>query len=126
MTLFSAGICVSAYNGENSVSPYYLYTYTAKSKLTISNRTAECESTLEGYMSVTKISAAQYLEKKNGSEWETVSLGTWSNSVDGDRLIMSNTKSNLSSGTYRLRTVFTVYSGTKSESVEMVSDETTI
>lgn len=126
MTLFSLGVCSSAYNEGNTVSPYYLYTNYATSELDITNRTATCESTLEGFISVTKISATQYLEKKNGSSWKIVEFGTWSDSIDDDSIYMNNSKGSLSNGTYRLRTVFTVYSGTKSEQVEKISKEITI
>ena len=127
VSLFSLGICSSAYNGNNTVSPYYLYTSKAESKLSITNGVASCKSKLTGYVYLTtKIEATQYLEKKNGTSWETTIDRTWSDSTNSYILSMSNSKSNLSSGTYRLRTVFTVYSGTKSESIESLSDEITI
>lgn len=50
----------------------------------------------------------------------------WSDSNNARFLTMSNSKSNLTSGTYRLRTVFTVYSGTSYETVEKVSSEVTV
>lgn len=127
-TLCSAGITTSAYNNNyvNEISPYYLYTYQAKSTLEISGKSATCKSSLTGMTSVTKISATQYLEKKNGTKWETISGGTWSDSVNSSSLTMSNSKSNLSSGTYRLRTVFTVYCGNNYETVEKVSSEATV
>ena len=46
--LFSTGISVYAYDGENTVSPYYLYTYSVKSTLVISGNTAYCESKITG------------------------------------------------------------------------------
>ena len=41
-------------------------------------------------------------------------------------IYLSNSKSNLDSGTYRVRTVATVYSGSKSEPVSDTSKEVTI
>lgn len=124
--LFSIGISVCAYNGENTASPYYLYTYSVESSLTIVGGTAYCKSVITGDNTVTQIYATLYLEKKNGSKWEVVSNGTWSDSVKGKSLTISKSKDNLDSGTYRVRTVGTVYSGSKSEPVEDISKEVTI
>lgn len=122
--LFSTGISVCAYCGENTVSPYYLYTHSVESDLTIVDSTAYCESVIKGDRTVTQIYATQYLEKKNGDKWETVA--SWSDSVNGSSLTISNSKDNLDSGTYRVRTVATVYSGTKSEPIKDTSMEVTI
>ncbi len=122
--LLLAGISVCAYGGNNTISPYYLYTGSVKSTLIISGKTAYCESVIKGDRTVTQIYAMQYLEKKNGNKWEIV--GSWSDSVNGNSLTMSNSKDNLGSGTYRVRTVATVYSGTKSEPVSDTSKEVTI
>ena len=122
--LFSAGISVSAYGGGNTASPYYLYTGSVKSTLIISGNTAYCKSEIKGDSTVTKIYATQYLEKKNGDKWDIVDY--WNDSTDGNSLSMSNSKDNLGSGTYRVRTVATVYSGSKSEPIKDTSKEVTI
>lgn len=122
--LFSAGISVCAYSGGNTASPYYLYATTVESNLTIVGNTAYCESIIKGDSKVTKISATQYLEKKNSKGWDIIDY--WSDSVDGNSLRISNSKDNLDSGTYRVRTVGTVYSGSKSEPVKKTSTEVTI
>ncbi len=122
--LFSAGIPVCAYGGGNIASPYYLYTGSAKSNLAVLSSTAYCKSEIKGDSTVTKISATQYLEKKNGNKWDIIDF--WSDSVNGSSLTMSNSKDNLSSGTYHLRTVATVYSGSKYEPVVKTSMEVTI
>lgn len=125
-TLFSMGVSVCAYNGENTASPYYLYTYSVKSSLTIVGGTAYCKSVITGDNTVTQIYATQYLEKKNGSKWEVVKNCTWSDSVKGKSLTISNSKDNLGSGTYRVKTTGTVYSGSNSEHIEDTSKEVTI
>lgn len=98
-----------------AVEPRYSYTTTATSTLYISSNTAYCKSKARGKTTATKIEAVQYLEKKSGSKWYVVTDGTWTDSVNDSLLIVSNNKSGLTSGTYRVRTVFTVYSGSKSE-----------
>ncbi len=124
--VFSMGISVIAVGNDNGIASYYLYTYDATSKLSISNKTASCKSVLTGLSTATKITATQYLEKKNGSKWGAVSGGTWSDSTNKNSLTMSNSKSDLSSGTYRLRTVFKVYSGVSYETFEKTSSEVTV
>ena len=104
----------------------YAYTVSVSSKLSISNQKATCISTASGNSTVTKITAVQYLEKKSGSKWYSVNDEPWSDSSSSNSLTFSNSKSSLSSGTYRLRTVFTVYSGSDSETVEKISKEVTI
>ncbi len=79
--LFSTGISVYAYGGENTASPYYLYTGSVKSTLIISSKTAYCESVITGDRTVTQMYAAQFLEKKNGYKWETVYSGSKSEPV---------------------------------------------
>lgn len=122
--LFSAGIPVCACGGGNIASPYYLYTGTAKSNLAVLSSTAYCKSEIKGDNTVTQIYATQYLEKKNGNKWDIVDY--WSDSANGSSLTISNSKDNLDSGTYRVRTVATVYSGTKSEPIKDTSMEVTI
>ena len=90
------------------------------------SNTAYCKSKARGKTTATKIEAVQYLEKKSGSKWYVVTDGTWTDSVNDSLLIVSNNKSGLTSGTYRVRTVFTVYSGSDSEKVTAISKEVTI
>lgn len=106
-------------------APRYAYTTSVTSTLSISSNTAYCKSILRGDSTVTKIEAVQYLEKKNGTKWQIVSGCTWSDSANSRYLTVSNSKSGLSSGTYRVRAVFTVYSGTSYETVEKISSEVT-
>lgn len=109
-----------------AVEARYSYTTSATSTLYISSGTAACKSKARGKASATKIEAVQYLEKKSGSKWYVVTDGTWTDSVNDSLLIVSNNKSGLTSGTYRVRTVFTVYSGSNSEEVTAISTEVTI
>lgn len=52
-------------------------------------------------------------------KWDIVA--SWSDSSSRNSLNMSNSKDNVGSGTFRVRTVFTVYSGSSSEVVEKIS-----
>lgn len=53
-------------------------------------------------------------------------MDSWSKTSTSSSLSMSNSKSDLDSGTYRVRTVFTVYVGSASEEIETTSAEKTI
>lgn len=122
-------ISVSAKNldfGSNEITPFYLYTYKATSDLSVSGNNVQCDSMLMGYPDATKVNATQYLQKKNSTDWETVYNGTWSSSSNGNYLVMTNSKSNLSSGTYRLKTIFVVFSGNEYEMITAYSSEKTI
>lgn len=119
-----ATMSVSAYNEQDTVitdivQPRYSYTNSIGTYLYISGGKATCTSTVTGKSTVTKIVATQYLEKKVDSSWEEVDH--WDKTVNGDYLYMCNSKDNLDSGTYRVRTVATVYSGTNYEIVEDIS-----
>jgi hypothetical protein len=109
------------------ISPYYLYAVTVKSTLVMQNGTAHCLSELVGGTSVTSIIGYQYLEKYDSTYgWYTVSGGSFSQTVYDTDLVMTNTKSSLPSGTYRLRTAFQVYAGSNHENIQKISDTVTI
>ncbi|MCX4374896.1 MAG: hypothetical protein OSJ61_01865 [Lachnospiraceae bacterium] len=110
----------------NGVSLYTTYLYTCSSTLTISGTTATCLSKATGYYGeTTKITISQTLQKKTSSgDWEYVD--SWSETDDGYIGSATNYKYNLSNGTYRLKSVFTVYAGNNSETIEKCSFEKTV
>ena len=105
------------------VSPYLLYTDTYSSTLTISGTTATCKSKCTGYAGeTTRITITQTLQKKNSSgEWYSVT--GWVKTVNKYVGSATNYSYNLSSGKYRLKSVFTVYAGSKYETVTKYSSE---
>lgn len=109
-----------------SVQPRYSYTVAIYSNITIDGTTATCKSSATGMTGVTQIEATQYLERKiSDDEWESVDH--WYSSVSGNILEgMTNKKENLSSGTYRVRSVYVVHKGSASETLEKISFEKTI
>lgn len=111
---FAAGLNVSASVIE-SVSPAYVYAYDCVSELTISGSTATCTSSVVGISgTTTKIIIKQILQKKNSSGgWDDVC--SWIDNSFSTNFTLTNYKYSLSSGTYRLKSEFTIYSGTSSE-----------
>lgn len=100
----------------------------AESKLSISGTTATCESILRGDTDVVKIVAEQYLQKQGFLWiWDTYDDTTWTKTVYSNTLTMSNTKTGLSSGKYRLKTIFTLTDKqNKTETITVYSDEKTV
>ena len=107
-------------------SPAYSYTSDCSSELSISGTTATCKSSVTGYYNkTTKIVVNQTLQKKNSSgDWEYVY--SWYDTIYNYYGSLTNTRSSLSSGTYRLKTLATVYAGTANETITKYSNEKTI
>lgn len=122
---FSLSITASAQTVPTGiVQPYYESAEYATSKLSISSTTAICESKINGYSDVTKIVAVQTLEKQGFLWiWSTYDNTTWTKTVYSNILTMSNTKTGLSSGKYRLKTIFTLTDRQgKTETITVYSD----
>ncbi|WP_028509276.1 hypothetical protein [Ruminococcus sp. NK3A76] len=102
----------------------YIYTRQISNYLSISNNTASCLSTVMGYPDVTtKIRIEQILQKKNGSSWsnKVYFINTYNTYI----AIYSTQKSDLQSGTYRLKTIAKVYSGDDYETITKYSNTCT-
>jgi len=98
------------------------YIGTANTTLNISGGQALCEGTVTGYSGITtKIVIALYLERK------TASATTWTTIANGSKTVNSyigayQLKAAVTSGyQYRVRAVYTAYSGTKSETLTSYS-----
>lgn len=113
--------------GEEFIEEYAIFD-SLQSSLAISGNTATCNSKATAEYAIT-ITATQTLEKYSGWfwNWDSVSGATWTKTQNTTALIMCNTKSGLSSGTYRLKTVFTVTSTSgQTETVTIYSSERTV
>lgn len=118
--------CLSIAVSASEIMPFDLYTNSCSSTLTISGTTATCKSNALGYANVTtKIVMKQTLQKKTSSKtWSEVN--SWNETDIGYKGSATNTQSNLSSGIYRLKTVFTVYAGSDYETITKYSSEKTV
>lgn len=126
MVFASSGNLVFAAESDYGVAPAYSYTCTCSVSLNISGSSATCTSSATGYYGeTTKISVYQVLQKKTSSGAWT-SVGSWQETDLGYKGYASNIKSGLSSGTYRLYTIFTVYAGSNYETIEKYSSTKTI
>lgn len=128
VSLNAAAANVPDYVYANSIAPLYETASDAISTLTISGKTAKCESKLIGHSDVKSCKVVQTLEKKWGLWiWNEVDGASWTKTVYSDTIRLSNTKSGLDSGTYRLKSVFTLKSSSgDTEKITVYSDEKTV
>lgn len=108
--------------------PYYEEATDVKSLLYINGTTATCKSKIVGEADVVKITATQYLQKQGFLWiWTTYDGAEWTKTVYSNTLTMSNTKTGLTSGRYRLKTDFTLTDKNgKTETVTVYSDERSV
>ncbi len=107
----------------NQLVPQLSYTMNCHCYLDISGTTISCTSRATGYPDITtKINIVQTLQKKNSSGgWDKVA--SWASSDLSWKGSCNNTRYNCSKGTYRLYSVFTVFSGSDSERIPCYSYE---
>ena len=114
----------------NGTSTFDLSSDVKRSLLSISGTTATCASKYSSTSStISKITAKQTLEKHwaFGIFNPVDNDSSWTKSVNSSNMSMTNTKSGLGSGTYRLKTEFTITTTSgKTETVTVYSDEKTI
>lgn len=126
---FTFSVTVSAKTiSTNTAQPYYEMAFIAESKLSISGTTATCESTLRGDPNVTKIVAVQTIEKQGFLWlWDTYDDTKWIKTVYSNTLTMSNMKTGLTNGKYRLKPVFTFTDKNgETETITVFSDEKSV
>lgn len=109
---------------NNGVSLLYEIADNPSSNLSIVDRTAYCISTTTGNNAVS-ITVTQTLQKHWGLwYWENVKGAEWTRTNDYNSIRLSNSKSELDRGTYRVKSVFTLINKDgKSETITIYSDE---
>ena len=118
-----SGAIVSA--EEITVQPRFSYTnFTATGMTLTTNGVALCSAHAEGYDGITtKIHIEMKLQKHTVLWWSAVE--TWEGTFYGVDAILSES-ANISSGKYRVKAVYTVYSGSNSEEITGTSQEDTL
>ncbi|MFR5876640.1 MAG: hypothetical protein ACLUFN_09155 [Eubacterium sp.] len=110
----------------SGITPYYDYTMFTSSGLNItSSGRADVSIVCSGMSNCTKISAETCLQRKVGIIWVKVNIGVsgniWTSSTTSQDLAKTYSAMLSKSGTYRAKTIFTVYSGSKSEKITLYS-----
>ena len=125
--LMATGMCITAFAEPGEETPIdieiieeYQYTNSISSDMSISNNTASCKSVVRGFSGLaTKVVIKQTLQKKSGNSW--INVTSWNKTFNSWLAIYTTSKSSLSSGTYRLKTVAKVYSGNSYETITVYS-----
>ncbi len=109
------------------VSPAYEIASSCTSDLDIQNGTAHCKSIAEGTDAVT-ITITHTLQKHWGLwVWEDVDNAMWTKTADINFVCLYNTKSDLKSGTYRVKSTFELTNENgESETITIYSNEETV
>lgn len=126
MTAFAE--TVSTYSLAGSVSPLYEIAKNAYSEPNIVGTAAECISQASGD-NTAKITVVQTLEKYSGWFWirNDVDGAVWSKTVNSGSIRLVNTKSGLSGGKYRIKSVFTLTDKQgKTQTITICSDERSV
>ncbi len=117
--LIITGVPVSACAAQSPGGIETQSLYTAKPTVNISISKAGIATfylTCRGKSDVTKIKAKTCIEKKSGTRWVKVNVGTSDNyiyhSVNSSKMMTSFTKQLTGSGSYRCTTTFTLYAKT--------------
>lgn len=122
---------ISAQAAESDISPCYDYTRQTSSALGISNSgKATVSIGCTGLnSSVSKIKAETCLQRKVGLIWVKADIGTtnnvWTDTTTNYYLNASHSATLSKSGTYRAKTIFTVYCGSNSEKITVYSGTST-
>ena len=126
LTVLTAVLVLGTVVSASDMSLFTTYLHSCSSTLSISGTTATCSSKASGYYGeATSVKIEQSLEmKKSSGKWEEVD--SWSETDEGYVGSATNYKYNLSKGTYRLKSTFTVYCGSDYEVVEKYSYEKTV
>lgn len=118
----------TTYVSNDGIAPAYEYASSAKSLLYISSNAAECTSNCTGTSDIVNISVEQTLQSFWGLWiWNDVDGANWTKAKSGNSISLVSNKSGLSSGTYRVKSVFTLTdSSGKTETITIYSAEKTV
>ena len=127
-TSIPASAETATYALNEGVAPAYEYANTAESMLYISSNTAECISRCTSSSDIVQITVEQTLQKFWGLwVWNDVDGASWTSTEHGSSIYLMSNKSGLTSGTYRVKSVFTLTSSSgKTETITIYSEEKTI
>lgn len=120
----SVGVSAQSVQEENNqqIQPRWSYTSFTAQNIYISNGQIACHGEAEGYPgTTTKVTITLYLQKKTLFWWSDEE--EWSFTYQNYRGSLTGKTSMPESGTYRTKAVYTVYSGSSSETITGYSSE---
>ena len=118
---FAVNAVAETSDGDSEIVPLYDSASYVHSFLSISSGTANCKAKINGYSDVTKIVVTMTLQKKSTLFWSTTT--SWTETYYATTAYLYKLYGGLSSGTYRVKSKFVVYTGSSSETITMYSSE---
>lgn len=118
--MFSMASGTFALSNEPEIMPLYDYTSSYTVSLVESGSYLSGTARLYGFSSVTRIDMVMTLQKKGLLRWNDES-SNYNYSIYSNTAELGNLYT-VGNGTYRLKVVFTVYSGSASETITAYSD----
>lgn len=107
---------------EDGIAPHFTYIVDSEATMSISGTTATVDAWVCGdtiYATKTKIIAE--LQVKNGNDWIPVAI--WTDTQDGLKAHVNETKSVVKGHTYRVKATGTAWEGSQSETVTFYTEE---
>ncbi len=120
----SVGVSAQSVQEEKDpeIQPRYSYTVSTAASIYVSNGMIACHGEVEGYPgTATKVTITLYLQKKTLFWWSDEE--EWSTSYNRYYGSFTGKVTLPESGTYRTKAVYTVYSGSSSETITGYSSE---
>ena len=112
----------SAAMAEDGIAPQLTYIVSAEATMNITGTTATVDAWVKGnVVDATKAKMIAELQVKNGDSW--VPVGLWTDTQDGFKAQVYETKSGVKGHTYRVKATATVWEGSQSETVTFFTDE---
>lgn len=118
LTSFSVPIFASSGDNDVVISPMLTYINEAEADIYLSGSTVTARTNVVGYSGVTSCSATIRLQEKDGNRWRTIK--SWTSASKGRTLRFSDTHT-VSSGTYRVQSTVTAYSGSDKETLTLTT-----
>lgn len=107
---------------EDGIAPYLTYIEDAEVTMNITETTATVDAWVKGdWIYATKAKIIAELQVKNGSNWIPVAI--WTDTQDGFKAHVYETKSVVKGHTYRVKATGTIWEGSQSETVTFYTDE---
>lgn len=119
----------STYSFAGGVSPLHDIAMNPKTNLSITGTTAVCFSSTESNSNTVKITIEHTLQKYTGWfwAWDDVEDATWTKTENSTSVTLVSAKTDLASGTYRVKSVFTLTdSNGEKETVTIYSNEDSV
>lgn len=107
---------------EDGIAPHFTYIVDSEATMNITGTTATVDAWVKGNVNyATKAKMIAELQVKNGSDWIPVAI--WTDTKDGFKGHVFETKSVVKGHTYRVKATATIWEGSQSETVTFYTDE---